>query len=66
MHNVIAKLRGLIGLRPSKPLRPAERAPDAFHVVMPDSVEMPLPRAPREEMRVPASINGRDLSTGRL
>ncbi|MDO1584242.1 hypothetical protein [Rhizobium oryzicola] len=37
-----------------------------MHVVVPDAVRLPLPRAPREEMSVPASINGRDLSTGRL
>lgn len=36
------------------------------HVVVPDAVELPLPRSPREEMSVPASINGRDLSSGRL
>ncbi|MGE7367483.1 hypothetical protein ACQKKX_00220 [Neorhizobium sp. NPDC001467] len=36
------------------------------HVVVPEAVELPLPRSPREEMSVPASINGRDLSTGRL
>ncbi|MEB2847304.1 hypothetical protein GAO09_24255 [Rhizobiales bacterium RZME27] len=36
------------------------------HVVVPEAVALPLPRSPREEMSVPASINGRDLSTGRL
>ncbi|MGN7294203.1 hypothetical protein [Rhizobium sp. SAFR-030] len=37
-----------------------------LHVVVPDHVELPLPRRPRDEISVPASINGRDLSTGRL
>lgn len=37
-----------------------------LHVVVPEAVKLPLPRSPREEMSVPASINGRDLSTGRL
>lgn len=37
-----------------------------LHVVVPEAVKLPLPRSSREEMSVPASINGRDLSTGRL
>jgi hypothetical protein len=37
-----------------------------LHVVVPDSVGLPFPRRPRDEISVPASINGRDLSTGRL
>jgi hypothetical protein len=46
---------------PPHPPHPRER-----HVVVPDNVELPHPRAPKEEISVPASINGRDLSTGRL
>ncbi|TKT59479.1 hypothetical protein FDR95_09885 [Rhizobiaceae bacterium LC148] len=37
-----------------------------MQVVVPEAVVLPLPKAPREEISVPASINGRDLSTGRL
>ncbi|RWX79276.1 hypothetical protein EPK99_12030 [Neorhizobium lilium] len=37
-----------------------------FHVVVPNNVALPLSKAPRDEISVPASINGRDLSTGRL
>lgn len=40
--------------------------PEKLQVVVPDAVVLPLPKAPREEISVPASINGRDLSTGRL
>lgn len=40
--------------------------PKDLHVMMPQSVVLPLPKTPRDEISVPASINGRDLSTGRL
>jgi len=48
-----------------------ERTPSAipkgkFRVVVPDAVVLPLPKTPRDEIRVPASIDGRDLSTGRF
>jgi hypothetical protein len=39
---------------------------DAVQVLVPDAVELPLPKRPYEEISVPASINGRDLSSGRL
>jgi hypothetical protein len=35
-------------------------------VLVPEAVELPLPKRLQEEISVPASINGRDLSTGRL
>jgi hypothetical protein len=35
-------------------------------VAVPASVFLPLPKSPHDEISVPASINGRDLSTGRL
>lgn len=35
-------------------------------VIVPEAVVLPLPKTPRDEISVPASINGRDLSTGRL
>jgi hypothetical protein len=66
MRDVIARLNELIGRKRSQSAPDTVQRADNLHVVMPDSVDMPLPRAPREEMRVPASINGRDLSTGRL
>jgi len=40
--------------------------PKELQVVVPDAVVLPLPKSPRDEISVPASINGRDLSTGRL
>ncbi|CDN55575.1 Hypothetical protein RG1141_CH32400 [Neorhizobium galegae bv. officinalis bv. officinalis str. HAMBI 1141] len=40
--------------------------PEELQVVVPEAVVLPLPKSPREEISVPASINGRDLSTGRL
>ena len=38
---------------------------EATHVSVPDSVDVPLPREPIEQIAVPASINGRDLSRGK-
>jgi len=40
--------------------------PQDLQVAVPEAVALPLPKTPREEISVPASINGRDLSTGRL
>lgn len=40
--------------------------PEDIQVIVPDAVVLPLPKTPRDEISVPASINGRDLSTGRL
>jgi len=34
------------------------------HVVVPEEVDIPLPRDTVEQITVPASINGRDLSRG--
>ena len=45
---------------------PAAPSAEVFQVMMPENVVLPLPRTPREQISVPASINGRDLSTGRL
>jgi hypothetical protein len=64
MRNIIDKVTDLFGRRSAGSVKPV--AQSDMHVVMPDSVELPLPRSPREEMSIPASINGRDLSTGRL
>ncbi|MDB5526742.1 MAG: hypothetical protein JWM58_4505 [Rhizobium sp.] len=35
------------------------------HVVVPDAVDIPLPKPSGQQISVPASINGRDLSDGR-
>jgi hypothetical protein len=34
-------------------------------IVVPEEVDLPLPKEPGEEIAVPASINGRDLSQGK-
>jgi hypothetical protein len=39
-------------------------APDDAQVLSPDEVDLPLPRETVEQIAVPASINGRDLSQG--
>ena len=39
-------------------------APHDAQVVVPDEVDIPLPRETVEQIAVPASINGRDLSKG--
>lgn len=37
---------------------------EQVQVVVPEEVDMPLPRETVEQIAVPASINGRDLSQG--
>lgn len=37
---------------------------DEVQVVVPEEVDIPLPRETVEQIAVPASINGRDLSRG--
>jgi hypothetical protein len=65
MRRLLTVLGGLLnGKKTSPPLHSPR--PQDLHVVVPESVGLPLPRAPKEEISVPASINGRDLSTGRL
>lgn len=47
--------------------RPATQhppVPDDAQVLVPDEVDIPLPRETAEQIAVPASINGRDLSQG--
>jgi hypothetical protein len=34
-------------------------------VVVPEAVDVPLPKPPDQQLAVPASINGRDLSAGK-
>lgn len=34
-------------------------------VMVPEAVDVPLPKTPDQQIAVPASINGRDLSEGR-
>jgi len=38
--------------------------PDEAQVLVPEEVDIPLPRETAEQIAVPASINGRDLSQG--
>lgn len=38
--------------------------PDEAQVLSPEEVDIPLPRETAEQIAVPASINGRDLSQG--
>ncbi|CDN49487.1 hypothetical protein [Neorhizobium galegae] len=65
MRHFLETLRNkLTGTRPKKTFAVAH--PEELQVVVPDAVLLPLPKSPREEISVPASINGRDLSTGRL
>lgn len=42
----------------------ARHAVDA-QVMVPDVVDIPLPKPARQQIAVPASVNGRDLSAGR-
>lgn len=65
MQTILSRLKNLIGMKSAEPA-PSALTSREMHVVMPDSVDLPLPRVLSEEMSVPASINGRDMSTGRL
>lgn len=65
MKNLFSRLKHLFPFGHSKRPRTVDEKHD-LHVIVPDTVQLPLPRSPREEMSVPASINGRDLSSGRL
>lgn len=61
------------------PARPATSSPDGkgrrhklkvrdardAQVVVPEAVDVPLPKPPGQQIAVPASINGRDLSQGK-
>ena len=46
--------------------RPVQAAPvpEDAQVLIPEEVDIPLPRETVEQIAVPASINGRDLSEG--
>jgi hypothetical protein len=46
--------------------RPAQQAatPENAQILSPEEVDIPLPRETVEQIAVPASINGRDLSQG--
>lgn len=65
MASLTKRLKGIFAEDNHSPERADETAPHP-HVVAPDSVTLPFPRGPREEINIPASINGRDLSAGRL
>lgn len=49
------------------PSRPPQSVPvpDNAQVLSPEDVDLPMPRDTAEQIAVPASINGRDLSEGR-
>lgn len=49
---------------PVTPLAQQATAPDDAQVLVPDEVDVQLPRDTMEQIAVPASINGRDLSKG--
>lgn len=61
-------------LRRSKPRVTQPESPEARRprknaqepqVLVPQKVDLPLPTSPLDEVRVPASIDGRSLSNGR-
>jgi hypothetical protein len=68
MHHVLTMLKNrfLSHRTFGQPKRVAVTRQEELQVRVPDAVVLPLPRTAREEISVPASINGRDLSTGRL
>ena len=65
MRNFIAMLKEKF-FRAASIKKCVQQQNGEMQVVVPEAVVLPLPKAPREEISVPASINGRDLSTGRL
>ena len=50
-------------MTPTPPL-PLGGAPEHHTILVPEEVDIPLPKQPIEQVTVPASINGRDLSRG--
>jgi hypothetical protein len=65
MQHFFSMLRKRFLTRREQPTFQAARSED-IQVIVPEAVVLPLPKTPRDEISVPASINGRDLSTGRL
>ena len=49
---------------PANPPTQQATIPDDTQVLSPEEVDIPLPREAVEQIAVPASINGRDLSQG--
>jgi hypothetical protein len=49
---------------PSNPPAQQTSVPDDARVLSPEEVDIPMPRDTAEQIAVPASINGRDLSQG--
>lgn len=65
MRGVFRMLRNRFATQTPAPKDQA-RPHKNLQVVIPEVVVLPLPKTPKDEISVPASINGRDLSTGRL
>lgn len=49
---------------PQNPLPHDTGIPEHPRILAPEEVDIPLPKPTLEEVAVPASINGRDLSRG--
>ncbi len=64
MQHLFQRLFGKPGIPQGRPSE--NQHADDVQVMVPEAVQLPLPKAPWEEISVPASINGRDLSSGRL
>lgn len=64
MQNIFRRFLGRLSDQGAR-RAPVEHA-EEIQVLVPEAVRLPLPKRPQEEISVPASINGRDLSTGRL
>jgi hypothetical protein len=64
MQSIFRRLFAKLGLSRGDLVKPDH--PHDVQVLVPEAVELPLPRKPQDEISVPASINGRDLTSGRL
>jgi hypothetical protein len=62
--NIVAATPGKSARRPVRSKLHKAAADDA-HVAVPEQVDIPLPKTSRQQIAVPASINGRDLTDGR-
>jgi len=51
-------------IAPVAPMPHGDAIPDHPKILIPEEVDIPLPKRTIEEVTVPASINGRDLSRG--
>jgi hypothetical protein len=65
MHETVANhIAERIANAPDNTPKLRQEDAEKAQIALPEVVDVPLPKEPSEEIAVPASINGRDLSRG--